>query len=244
MMQDFELFKMLSGPIFVLLLIGAVCILCVKLKRKLRGFISGVFGTSDIGDAIRQIDLEALQTPKSLSGTESMAAPLILKDFPEMSLDELKSKNIDKIYGVFTAIEEENYGEFADNEAVKNQIASMISDIKSNGMRIDSLNIHKQVINRYIRNADNAVIRFQTAIEYRKKTPENSTGVKIQERVQTEWIYMLDRSNFKMGTTAAVNCPNCKAPITNYGEKFCQFCGTAVIVDYKRTWDFNSITFI
>ena len=36
-------------------------------------------------------------------------------------------------------------------------------------------------------------------------------------------------------------CPNCGAPVKTLGEKFCQFCGTAIKEINIRSWKFNSV---
>ena len=38
-----------------------------------------------------------------------------------------------------------------------------------------------------------------------------------------------------------MNCPNCGAPVKTLGEKFCQFCGTAIKEINIRSWKFNSV---
>ena len=42
-------------------------------------------------------------------------------------------------------------------------------------------------------------------------------------------------------TALGVNCPNCGAPVKTLGEKFCQFCGTAIKEINIRSWKFNSV---
>lgn len=54
-----------------------------RMKKKLRQFSKDVFGTTDLLDAIKELDLESEATPKSLSGCDSLVMPRILKDFPD-----------------------------------------------------------------------------------------------------------------------------------------------------------------
>ena len=38
-----------------------------------------------------------------------------------------------------------------------------------------------------------------------------------------------------------LNCPNCGAPITTLGEKYCRYCNTGIKDLVKRSWVINNI---
>lgn len=67
-----------------------------------------------------------------------------------------------------------------------------------------------------------------------------------ENRMQTIYevglMYVQDADRLHNRATAlGVNCPNCGAPVKTLGEKFCQFCGTAIKEINIRSWRFNSV---
>ena len=59
---------------------------------------------------------------------------------------------------------------------------------------------------------------------------------------EVELMYVQDADRLHNRATAlGVNCPNCGAPVKTLGEKFCQFCGTAIKEINIRSWKFNSV---
>ena len=57
-----------------------------------------------------------------------------------------------------------------------------------------------------------------------------------------ELVYIQDLS--KVGdyaTALGATCPNCGAPITRLGSKFCEYCGTGVIPIDIRVWKLHRI---
>lgn len=53
------------------------------LRRIIRNFSRKIFGNADILEVISELDTEAEQTPRSLSGCDSLLLPKILEDFPD-----------------------------------------------------------------------------------------------------------------------------------------------------------------
>lgn len=80
----------------------------------------------------------------------------------------------------------------------------------------------------------------------RKKPSKRAEGEpknrKIQTRYNMELIYIQDLSKIKdLATAVGVTCPNCGAPITRLGSKFCEYCGTGVTPVDVRVWKLHRV---
>ena len=42
-------------------------------------------------------------------------------------------------------------------------------------------------------------------------------------------------------TAVGVTCPNCGAPVTRLGSKFCEYCGSGLREISVRVWSINKI---
>ena len=69
----------------------AIWLLVRYVRRKNRRFSRDVFGTTDMIGALKQIDTSSMDTPRSLSGCDSLLLPKILKDFPDFDVDLAKT---------------------------------------------------------------------------------------------------------------------------------------------------------
>lgn len=67
------------------------------IRRKIRRFSRRVFGTTDIVGALKDIDTEHLETPRSLNGCDSLLMPQILKDFPDFDANLAKTYARDEL---------------------------------------------------------------------------------------------------------------------------------------------------
>ena len=241
-----ELLKTLMPLIITLVIILVIVIAVVKIKNaiklKIQRTSREIFGTNDIISGIQKIKVEAQETPKSISSLDRLVVPKIKKDFPEMEIDELKAKNIDKIYAVLHAIDSGDMVGFEENSNVKNQIKSMAKDFNNKNLKISDIKIHNQSIMNYSKTTENASISMQIALEYVLTNGNNKN--KHQKKIETQWVYLLDSSNFSSNHILTKTCPNCGGVITNLGDKKCSYCGSDVIVDYTKTWSFNSVKFL
>lgn len=253
--QHKEGIYILETLIIVLVVIAAVGVtsFCVykAISKKVKDASRALFGTDSLTEGIKKQDLEYAQTPKSVSSTEPGALPRISRDFPELDISKLKAMNTAKVMKVLNAIENSDTNAVSDEaEQVQEFVRGKVDDAVSSATKInyENIKIHKCVINRYNKSSDKASVIFQTALEYIyfKSSAENGGAIigekkKLQSRITTEWVYWLASSNFDATHTVHATCPSCGAPITNIGEKFCQYCGTAVVIDFKKTWEFNNI---
>lgn len=76
-----------------------------------------------------------------------------------------------------------------------------------------------------------------------KKTAEDTVkNRKVQTRYNMELVYIQDLSKINdLATAVGVTCPNCGAPITRLGSKFCEYCGTGVTPVDVRVWKLHRV---
>lgn len=75
-----------------------------------------------------------------------------------------------------------------------------------------------------------------------RKGSDPAPNRKIQARYNMELVYIQDLSKVKdLATAIGVICPNCGAPITRLGSKFCEYCGTAVTPVDVRVWKLHRV---
>ncbi len=221
-----------------LVITGGYLIFHVYTKAR-RGFRS-VFGNASLEDVVELTKIQESETPKSISGIESLVRKRIESDFKSMSIEALKSQNLDEIYAYYKAIETGDITHFENNKHVNDTIKKIAQEYRKNNVHISKVYVHKHAISNYKKGADTASISIQAALEYMKK--ENGNQKKIQARVHTEWIYTLDDANFEFGAAAALNCPNCAAPIKNTKDKVCPYCASGIEIDYTRAWMLHRIS--
>lgn len=233
---------LLAILIVLLIIIIIVGITVAMAKKKLSMFLNRHFNTTDLRKAIEVSEIEYENTPKSLSGMETISLPLIQKDFPNLNINELKGQVDSCIINYFKMLENKEYEEIKNaSDNVKSYIKSQIEDVKNDDITYDSVRIHKTIVSKYEKKNGIAIISFQTALEYLYKKNDSSLK-KIQDRLYTEFIYIIDAKKVGNNTKSiGLNCPNCGAPITHLGNKVCSYCGSGVVDLVKYTWLLNAI---
>lgn len=76
----------------------------------------------------------------------------------------------------------------------------------------------------------------------KRKQENQANNRKQQTRYNMELVYIQDLSKIKdLATAIGVTCPNCGAPITKLGSKFCEYCGTGVTPVDVRVWKLHRV---
>ncbi len=230
-----------SLVIIVVLLVIIVVFICY-LRDMFGDFLQKYFGTRDLKDAITRSEIEAENTPKSLSSMETLSLSSIKKDFPDLNINELKSMAENTITNYLDAIEKKSTKDLTKyNDTIKGLVSSKIQDIGDKNVSYDSIKIHKTVINRYEKNKSIATIYMASSVEYYYKEG-NDSRKKIQDRFLVEIVYVIDANLVEDDKKLlGLNCPNCGAPISTLGEKHCKYCNTGIKDIVKRTWVINNI---
>ena len=200
--------------IILILIIGIIAYLKIKLSKLFETLV----GTRDILEGIKLIksQKEELDSePKTPYGMDSLLLPQIEKDFPNMNIEEMKKWAEEKVV-----------------EYLHSQKDRMYSNI----------NIHKTVINQYVKDGSTCKLVFQTAVGFNESF-QNASHLK-EVRMNTEFMYIYDNSKLKNGEAISLNCTNCGAPIKGLGHKTCPYCHTGLIDLATKTWKFKKVSIL
>lgn len=227
--------------VIILILLITIILCGFYIKNKVSGFTMKYFGTEDLKEAIEQSEITASSTPKSVFSVESVSLKKINKDFPDLNINELKAEAEKVIFDVFKAIENKDRDAYKDeNEGINSFINSKIDDIGEKNVSYDNIKIHRTVINRYEKTTNSANLYFQSSFEYYEKVG-NKVGKVVQDRVKTEFVYVIDELSFNHKKALGLKCPNCGAPVKTLGNKVCEYCGVGIRDIVKKSFIFNKI---
>lgn len=247
------LILLIIALVLLLLVISAVYYGVYKLKQKTWQFSREVFGTDSLKDGFEQIEAEYATTPKSVSAVTSLYLPKITRDFPEFSYEEMKTKAQNVLTSFLLAVNDFNPGKLTEgNSEVKNKLEHTIALLKNKNQRehFDNIKIHRTEISGYTKKSGRCVITMQTSVQYYHYITDHdgrvisgSKNILYQSKYETDLIYIQDRALVEgnLGDAEGLNCPNCGAPITNLGSKFCEYCGTGVVAYNIHVWSFSDV---
>ena len=247
-------FKMKYIPlIIVLLLILAILVLVFYGVSRVKRFSRQLFGTDDIIQGVKKAQEDAASTPRSVSAMTRIAQPQIVSDFPDFQYDEMKQRAENALTQYLQAVTAQNVEILREgNEDLKEQLCSQISASVSEGRRehFTQVKIHQTEIARYRKEAGRCIVTFQSAVEsFHYVTDEANVVVRgsdhtlEQSRYNTDLVYIQNRALAKDAADNAIGitCPNCGAPVTNLGAKFCEYCGAGIIELNVHAWSFENI---
>lgn len=221
-----------------------VCLLLGRLKR----FSRHVFGTDSLAEGLKWQEEMLAETPKSISGMTRIYEPQILQDFPEFNWQEFRRKAEQLLLLAFEAISAGEAarirGGFA---AFRQQVENQIAGNARAGIRevYQQVQIHNTEITRYEKKAGTCVITLQSAVghihykERQGRVIQGRRNLPVQTKYNIELMYVQDPARAGAGDAVGVNCPNCGAPVTKLGAKFCEYCGTEVIPVNVQVWSIN-----
>ena len=137
------------------------------------------------------------------------------------------------------------------SEELHRQISLRVAELKESGQReyFRNIAIHQTEIAHYQKEGGTCAILVQSAVGCLHYT-ENAAGElvsgsrerKVQTKYNTELVYIQDAALLQDGATAVgVTCPNCGAPVTRLGSKFCEYCGSGLREISVRVWSINRI---
>lgn len=226
----------------LLVIVLVLVIIFLILKKKFQAFLLKYFNTTDLNKVIEESEWEAENTPKSVFGMESVYKNRVLKDFPEVNLNEIKSMVEKSVLDIFQAIENGNIEDFKSGSSKAiSFVESRIQDYKNKDVKLDQIHFHKTVLSKYENKNGIATMYFQTSLEY-YLTTNKIKRKKVQDRYKVDFIYIVDSSKVSDNEKAlGLNCPNCGAPITDIGVKTCKYCGSGALEIVNRVWAFNNI---
>lgn len=241
--------------VLALVVIGLIWYGIYRMKKKVREFSRQAFGTDSLKEGFDQIEKEYEITPKSVSAMTSVCLPRIKKDFPDFSYDEMKGKADNVLTSFLLGLSALNAGTLTEgNTELKDKLENMIQIWKNKDEtpHFDAIKIHRTEISSYTKKAGRCIITFQSSVQYHQYVTDRDgkiiSGDKdalFQSKYDVDLVYIQDRSlveDAHLGNeTLGINCPNCGAPITNLGAKFCEYCGTGIVELNIHAWSFSDV---
>lgn len=235
----------------------AIAIIVIAIVSKVRRLSRTLFGTDSLIEGIQGVkqDQEQMrETPRSLHGMTSVYMPMIKRDFPELDVEQYMNKTKSLLRNYFTAVESKRLSGISEEVTpnLKNYIQGIVDQLSSvgNTQHYEDVNIYDVQIARYIKNGATVTIVFEAAVGYFSYITDMTENVVFgsrENRMQTVYevglMYIQDVDLVHNRATAlGVTCPNCGAPIKTLGEKFCEYCGSAIKEINIRSWKFNSVS--
>lgn len=231
-------------------------------KKKIRKLSRTMFGTDDFVEGYNRVADQVANSPKSVNSMTRLMEPLIAKDFPDFNWNQFKHRAENMLLSAFRAISDQNLDRLVDaDEEVRNQVRSRIGDAQAQGIveKFENVHIHQTEIANYRKVNGTCVITIQSAVEYyyykvkdgtlvenkdlgarAEKLLAGSKDRKIQTKYNMELVYIQDPTKVTTNTAVGATCPNCGAPITVLGHKFCEYCGAGVEVINIKVWSLHN----
>lgn len=240
--------------VFGIFMVGILGILAIvgyiiyhKVTSKMREISRAAFGTDSLIEGWNRQADELAATPKSVSGMTKIYAPQIQRDFPEFNIEEFKNMAENMLISALTAISAGNIALLGEStKEVKQQVNNRIIGNTQSAIKevYERVRIHQTEITSYVKNKGTCMITFQSAVEYmyyKEQDGKLLDGDKVrltQTKYNIELMYVQD-AKLAGGNATGANCPNCGAPITNLGAKFCEYCGLAIEVVNTKVWNLH-----
>ena len=231
-----------------------VLVIFLYIKYRLQRFSKEAFGTKDFAKAMKDIE-RSTESARSVHGMTDIYLPLIQKDFPDFDYDVFKGRVEGVLKSYFAAITAKDDGLLSPDcsQSIRNTVIGLIHELEAKGYVHEhrEVTVHQMEIARYLKNGPTVTILFNAAVGmYDYVTDANGKVVmgnsekKSQKLFDVALVYAQDPDKMSvssMTTAMGVNCPNCGAPITNLGQKYCNYCGTGIREINVRSWSFEYI---
>lgn len=226
--------------ILILIVLFIVIGLIIGIKNKISHISKQIYGTSNILEGFKKQEEYLAETPKSVSSLNEVILPKIEKDFPNFNFNEMISIAEACLRTYFESLDTNKLKETSNTTPKFNEkVISTIEENLKNNIKYESFKIHRTVIKSYQNKKGICTITFQSAIEY--YLIKDGSRKRIQDRYNTDMIYIYDDTDIKEGYGISLNCLNCGAPIKKLGIKSCPYCGTGVVDLISKTWKVNDI---
>ena len=245
-MATFSAIATITAGIIVIAAAAAVLTVIVRVRRAIAPILT-------LTNNFENQEFEMQTTPKSVSSMTSVYLPRIEKDFPEFSYDEFKVKAENMMKSAFNAISTEDISKLINaSRDLTSQVNNIINSNRTNHFKesYSDIKIHRTEIKNYVKTSGNCVITLQSSVGYvHCVTGPHGEVIKgdkehtFQTRYDIDLMYVQDVDKFEIGDSfVSNNCPNCGAPISALGEKYCPYCGSGVEGINVRVWSINRLS--
>ena len=230
----------------------AAAIAVHNIKRTIRKYTGGLLNLNDLTMLKRELERDASERPRSLSGMSSLYLPKIAADFPDFNYAEMKNLAQSTLISYLRAIDSRDPDKFTGGtERLRQSLRAYIDMQKesSSHENFDMIKIHDSEISRYYKDGGRCMITFQLALECihnleeHGQLKEGSRDLKYQTKYEMDLLYIQDREKVENDSDRALgyNCPNCGAPIKSLKYKSCEYCGCGIQEYNIKVWCFDEI---
>ena len=251
-MEDGKLIGIIVILVLLLVLVGLIYYAYVKIRNKVRRFSRQVFGTSDIMDGMKNMEMEQSITPKSVSAATGLYLPKITKDFPDFHYGEMKTRAENVLISYLRSVDAQNTNLLTEGTSeLKDSLRMRIESLRNLGQKehFQNIKIHRTEISQYRKTKGRCSVVLQSAVEYIHYVEKDGSiqkgrnDIREQSKYDIEVIYIQDRDLVENLEDAglAMNCPNCGAPLPMLGAKICEYCDSPVVEFNIRTWNFAAV---
>lgn len=238
--------------VLLLVLILTVTIIVMRIRKKVSEVSQLMFGTRDVVQGVKNMELQNEQTPKSVAAATSLFLPRIQKDFPEFHYEEMRSRAVNVLESYLRSIDEHDAGYLTEGtNELKDKLVLYLQNLDALDRReyFKEIRLHRTEISQYRKTAGRCSIVFQSSVQYKHYIEERGQLVSgkrdrlEQSRYNVEVIYIQDQDRVENTEVDGLGlvCPNCGAPIRSLGAKVCVYCDAPVVEFNIRTWGFSRV---
>ncbi len=224
----------------------AVLALARWIRRRLRGLARAAFGVSSLRQGLAQQADRLAYAPKSISGMTEIYLPQIVRDFPQFDWPQFRQQAENTLRAALLAISAGDEGMLADADAaLREQVHLRLEDLRQRGLReiYEDICIHRTEITRYRKERGICTVTLQSAVGHRQYTLRGDAVVAgekdrpRQTKYNLELAYVQDAQKAGVsGASVGLVCPHCGAPVTQLGQKVCEYCGMGQVELNLRAW--------
>ncbi|MDE7234757.1 MAG: zinc ribbon domain-containing protein [Ruminiclostridium sp.] len=234
----------LTTLIVIAVIAAAIAIAVWLIKRKLnqatRKYLG--MGLDQTADLIRNGIREEASAPKPVANMTAVYKPKLLRDFPEMSYEQVETMAKNTLLGFLTAVAAEDTGKlFQPSRNLIQQAQSRIDRNALHGVReqFGSPKIHKISMTNY--HSENGTVDAEFQLSF-----EALHGGTQPEQMSCTVLLNCGRAEAEEtgGAYYSHTCPSCGAPVMAVGaNKVCRYCGSGITERGTRVWLADSVTF-
>lgn len=248
--------------VVILFIIIVIWVVVHNIRKKLRQVSRSLFNSDHLINEITSLAKGKDQStafeaePKSLNGMTDVCLPNIVRDFPEFNYSEVKAANEALIKAYLNSIEAQDTSSLSTRQVASslvNKTQYIIDDLQSQGKHIfyNDIVIYNTEISDYSKGNGLCTVKLQSSVGFINfmrdssgTTVNGSESSKRQAVFESDYTYIQDADKLMksgMYGSFSLSCPNCGAPITNLGNKFCEYCGTGIKEININSWKFTNI---
>ena len=238
------LFGFLGVIVGLVVVVLIIAIIVMKSIYKVSGFVA----LKDLFDVLKNhksLAYDEYTREKDIGGLTKILEPKILEDFSDFNKELLYSTAEKNLRKIFDAIENKSMTEIKKDDDfvfMQNNIEECINDLKMRNVNVSygDITFHSHAIKDYEKKNGMATITTSSTVGYYYKNDDKKNvypDLKRETKYTCKFVYVYDETKLKRNDVAiTVNCPNCGAPLRNFGAGNCEYCSSHVEAINLKAW--------